>query len=38
MRSKAEGVPAEDAELYFGQARSWDQDRQRKSLRSERIA
>ena len=38
MRSQAEGVPAKDAELYFGQARSWDQDRQRKSLRSERIA
>src|SRR3546814_16067553 len=38
MRSQTEGVPAKDAELYFGHARSWDQDRQRKSLRSERIA
>jgi type IV secretion system protein VirB8 len=38
MRRQSEGVPASDAELYFGHARSWDQDRQRKSLRSERIA
>lgn len=38
MRIRTEGVPAKDTELYFGQARSWDQDRQRKSLRSERIA
>lgn len=38
MRNRTEGVPAKDAELYFGHARSWDQDRQRKSLRSERIA
>lgn len=38
MPGDAEGVPAKDAERYFGQARSWDQDRQRKSLRSERIA
>lgn len=38
MGGHSEGVPAKDTELYFGQARSWDQDRQRKSLRSERIA
>ncbi|SEJ81056.1 type IV secretion system protein VirB8 [Sphingobium sp. AP50] len=38
MRSSTEGVPSADAERYFNQARSWDQDRQRKSLRSERIA